>query len=372
MHIAVLGAGYAGLSIAQRLEGTLPSEDNITVVEERDTHVVQHLLHRLVRYPSLAGKLTIPIEEVLGRADYRQARVTDIDPDTASVELEDGSLSPDLVAVCLGARTAFYDIPGLEDHATPLKRPSHAETIRQRFESVREAEGRVVVGGAGLSGVQVAGELAEVAGPDTEVMLVEQRPTVAPAFRPRFQQAVGEELEARGVTVKTSRTVEEVDAGSITFADGESLGSDQLLWTGGITGQDALGSQRPQVRANLRLGERAFAVGDAATVVDASGEAVPATAQTAIRQADVAATNFRRLADHHREGSGFEPRLATYRYDELGWLVSVGDQTVAQVGPTVLRGTPAETLKTTVGAGYLGSVGAVENAAEYVWKSVQK
>lgn len=372
MHVAVLGAGYAGLSTAQRLERMLPSEDDITVVEERETHVVQHLLHRLVRFPTLAGKLTIPIMEVLDRADHRQARVTAVHPDTASVELDDGSLSPDLLAVSLGARTAFYDIPGLEDHATPLKRPVHAEAIRQRFQSVNDGEGRVIVGGAGLSGIQVAGELAEVAGADTEVMLVEQRPTVAPSFPSRLQQALAEELEASGVSVETGRTVKQADAGSITLDDSDSLAYDQLLWTGGITGQDALDGQRPRVRANLRLGERAFAVGDAASVVDAHGEAVPATAQTAIRQADVAATNLRRLADHERDGGGFEPRLEAYRYDELGWLVSVGDQTVAQVGPTVLRGKPAETLKTTVGAGYLGSIGAVENASEYVWKSVEK
>ncbi len=133
MHVAVLGAGYAGLGVAQRLERALPRDDDITVVDERETHVVQHLLHRLVRYPSLAGELAVPIDDVLDRAEHRQARVTGLDPDSATVELEDGSFSPDLLAVCLGARTAFYGIPGLQEHATPLKRPAHADAIRDRF-----------------------------------------------------------------------------------------------------------------------------------------------------------------------------------------------------------------------------------------------
>lgn len=372
MHVAVLGAGYAGLGIARRLERQLSRADEITVVDERDTHVVQHLLHRIVRYPSLVEKLTVPIEDVLQRATHRQATVTAVDPDEATVELADGTLSADLLAVSLGAQTAFYGLPGVRDHATPLKRPAHATAIREQFETVDEMDGRVVVGGAGLSGIQVAGELAAMADGDTEIVLVEQQPHVAPSFPPQFQRAVADELAAQEIHVETGRTVEQADDDELTLADGETLAYDQLVWTGGITGQDALDGARPQIRANLRLGERAVAVGDAARVVDANGEAAPAAAQTAIRQAETAATNLVRLADYYETPGGFEPRLERYRYDELGWLVSIGDETIAQVGPTVLRGTPAAALKTTVGAGYLGSIGAIENAAEYVWATVEK
>ncbi|MFB6308162.1 MAG: NADH dehydrogenase FAD-containing subunit, partial [Haloarculaceae archaeon] len=73
-----------------------------------------------------------------------------------------------------------------------------------------------------------------------------------------------------------------------------------------------------------------------------------------------------RLVQHRLDGGGFEPRLDRYEFDSPGWLVSVGDGAVAQVGPTVLRGRAALALKTSVGAGYLGSVGAVENAVDLV------
>jgi NADH dehydrogenase len=124
------------------------------------------------------------------------------------------------------------------------------------------------------------------------------------------------------------------------------------------------------VRADLRLGERAFVAGDAARVVDTDGEPAPASAQTAVRQADVAAKNVGKLLNHERNGEGFEPRLDRYRYTELGWLVSVGDGAVAQVGGQVVRGRAAKALKTTVGAGYLTSIGAVKNASDYVWEKV--
>ena len=374
MHVAVLGAGYAGIALARTLERTLPDDVAITVVDERETHLVQHLIHRIVRHPSLTEELTIPIADLLDRADHRQARVTDLDPDAGEATLEDGTLSYDVGAVCLGARTAYYGLPGVEDNATPLKRPRHAECIRANFLDVCDASGQAVVVGAGLSGIQVAGELTELAreeAADVDVRLLEQRGTVAPNFPEGFQRAVADELEARGVRVETGRTVESVDGERVELAGGDGVAYDQLVWTGGIAGGEALGGNRPQVRADLRLGERTFAVGDAARVVDADGQPAPASAQTAVRQADVAATNIDRLVDHHRRGgSDFEPRLEAYRYDELGWLVSVGDGTVAQVGPTVVRGATAKALKTTVGAGYIASVGAIRNASEFAWEEV--
>lgn len=368
MHVAVLGAGYAGVALARKLEDRLPDAD-LTVVDERDTHLVQHLVHRAVRYPGVADELTVPFGELFDRATHRQARVTGLDPDAGRAELSDGELEFDVGAVALGAETNFYDIPGVEANSMPLKRLEHAEGIRERFLDVCDDDGRAVVAGAGLSGVQVAGELAALAGErgsDAEVTLLEQESTVAPSFPERFQRAVREELDDGGVDVRTGRTVTGVDDDTVALERGEDLAFDQLVWTGGITGSEPLG-ERPVVRATLRLGDSTFAVGDAARVVDEDGEAVPASAQTAVREADVAATNIERLVSHRRnDGGGFEPRLARYEYTSLGWLVSVGDAAVAQVGPTVLRGRAAEAAKETVAAGYLGSLGAVDRAMGYV------
>jgi len=372
MHIAVLGAGYAGVSLVRKLESALPSDIDITLVDERETHLVQHLIHRIVRKPSLADHLTVPIDELLSRAEHVRAHVTGIDPDEGTVQFEDGSLSYDLGAVCLGARTAFYGLGGVETHATPLKRTEDAERIRAEFEAIAETGGRIVVGGAGLSGIQVTGELAELAAgadADIDIVLLEQASTVAPQFPERFQQAVADELTARDVDIRTGKTVTGADDSTIECTSGTTLAYDQFVWTGGITGQAAVGG-RPETNATLRLGERTFVAGDTARVVDSDGEPVPASAQTAVRQADVVATNIERLCEHHRSGEGFEPRLERYRYRSLGWLVSIGDETVAQVGPSVFRGTAAETLKTGVGVGYLTNIGAIEDAARYVERAL--
>jgi len=368
MRVAVLGAGYAGLTLARRLERTLPEGAELVVVDESASHVVQHELHRVVRRPSLADEIRVEIDAVLD-CEVRQAEVHDVDPDAGVAVLDDGELHYDVGAVCLGARTAFYDLPGVREHATPLKRLDHARTIRERFLALDDGD-RVVVGGAGLSGVQVAGELAALAeeeSTDVDVVLLEQEPTVAPSFPDSFQTAVHESLVDAGVTVRTGTAVDRADDGTITLATGEDLAYGQFVWTGGIQGSPAMDDDRPVVRADLRLGESTFAVGDAARVVDADGEAVPASASAAIREARTAADNVGALVDHRLDGDdGFEPRLARYTFDVPGWLVSVGDDAVAKVGPSVVTGRAALAMKTTVGAGYLSTVGAVENAADLV------
>lgn len=372
MRAAVLGAGYAGLTLARRLERTLPATAELVVVDESTNHLVQHELHRVVRRPSLADDITVDLREVLD-CDVRQATVADVDTDAgvATLATDDGEeeLSYDVGAVCLGAETAFFDLPGLRAHATPLKRLDHAEQIREEFLALRDGD-RVVVGGAGLSGVQVAGELAALADEesmDVEVVLLEQEAEVAPTFPESFRRAVREALVGAGVVVRTGETVEGADDEVVRLEADDDLPYDQLVWTGGITGSGAMAGDRPVVRADLRLGERTFAVGDAARIVDSDGEAVPASASAAIREASVAGKNVVRLANYlEGGGDGFEPRLAQYRFDVPGWLVSVGDDAVAKVGPTVVTGKPALALKTTVGAGYLGTVGAVRNATDLV------
>jgi NADH dehydrogenase len=116
------------------------------------------------------------------------------------------------------------------------------------------------------------------------------------------------------------------------------------------------------------LDARTFVVGDAARAVDADGEPVPASASAAIREAKVVAKNIAeqvRYAEHD-EHDDFPPRPDPYRFDVPGWIVSIGESAVAQVGPQIFRGSAAKAMKATVGAGYLTTVGAVSQAVDLV------
>jgi len=244
MLVAVFGAGYAGLTLARTLERTLDSDVDLVVVDESPDHLVQHELHRVVRRPSLADEITVSLTDTLD-CDVRQATVTDLDADAGEATLEtpggdEATLSYDVGALCLGAQTDVYGRGGVREHATPLKRLGDAREIRREFLDLGDGD-RVVVGGAGLSGVQVAGELGALADEQAvEVCLLEQEPEVAPAFPAAFQRAVHDALLDAGVSVRTGTAVERADGAAITLTTGTELDYDQFVWTGGITGSPAV------------------------------------------------------------------------------------------------------------------------------------
>jgi NADH dehydrogenase len=373
MRVLVLGAGYAGVTLARRLESRLPAEAELVVVDQSDSHLVQHEVHRVIRHPSLAETIRVPLGRLFDRAEVRVARVEGVDREARTVHLDGGTtLDYDYAAVCLGSATAYYGLPGVEEHSLPLKSVADAEAIRESFLAAAAANDavNVVVGGAGLSGVQTAGELAALADEEdvtASITVVEQLDDVAPNFPRNFREAVRDELEARGIDVRTGTTVQrateeavETDAGTFAY--------DTFVWTGGIAGQAAMAGERPTVRSDLRLDARTFVVGDAARIVDADGEAVPASASAALREANAVAKNVGRLVRHEMDAApdDFAPRMEPYRFDVPGWIVSVGDGAVAQLGPTVVTGSAAKAMKASVGAGHLGSVGAVKNAVELV------
>ncbi|MDR5673232.1 FAD-dependent oxidoreductase [Halalkaliarchaeum sp. AArc-GB] len=398
MRVVVFGAGYAGLTLTQRLESSLPDSVELLLVDETETHLVRHELHRLIRRPDVIHAIEVPLGSVLDRARVVTGRVDGIDPEAGlatfrdgrvpEVAGEDGTLAYDYGAVCLGSETAFYDLPGVEEHAIPLKRKEHALSIRDRFLDVCETAEtgetcRVVIGGGGLSGIQIAGELAALArernvpvgpvnGTDAtdagriEIVLLEQLETLAPGFGSSFQRAIRAALADHGVDVKTKTPVREATADAVE-TDAGTLETDLFVWAGGIRGPDATAGERPTVRADLRLTESTFLIGDAGRIVDADGRSVPATASAAIRASETAAENLTRLVEHALdESSEFEPSLERYRYSVPGWAVSVGDEAVAVVGGQVLTGQAARKLKAAIGGGYLASTRATRQAIQLV------
>jgi NADH dehydrogenase len=367
--VLVLGGGYAGVTLARALERRLPDDHEIILIDDDGQHLLQHELHRVVRRPDLADEIAIPVESLLDEASLRVAAVEDVSVEDRSVELGSETLSYDACAVAIGAGPSLA-VDGVADHGIPLKSVADARGIHERAVDVLAREdGRIVVGGAGLSGVQVAGELAvladEAPGADGEgaITVVEQTSAVAPGFDTPFSSAIRAALEDRGIEVRTGTAIERATADAVELDGGRSIDHDLLVWTGGIDGRRALDGDRPVVDATLRLGDRTFGLGDAVRAIDRDGEAVPATAQAAVRQAETVATNIERVLEG---GGAFDPRLEQFSFDSPGWVVSVGNGAVAKVGPTVLSGSAAVALKTSVGVGYLSSVGARREAVDLV------
>ena len=336
--VVVLGAGYAGAGAIKKLEETLGDEADITWVSDHDHHLVLHESHRCIRDPSVQDKVTIPVDEIKSPGTrFIQGEVSGLDCDDRAVELADGStVSYDYLLVTLGSQTAYYGIDGLEEHSLTLKSLDDALTIHDQVkEAAREATAddpaHVAIGGAGLSGIQSAGEIAEFRDmhhAPIDITLVEALDNVFPGMDPELQGALRKRLEERDIEISTNDPITEAEAGAIHFDSGETLEHDVFVWTGGITGQDAiddsgLDNEHNRVNAEATFetnDDRVFALGDSAIVDQPDGPAPP-TAQAAWQAAEVAGENVAR-ALHGQP-------LDSWTHEDKGTLVSIGEKAVA-------------------------------------------
>ena len=167
-RVVVLGAGYAGSVAIQALERELDDAELIWVADV-DYHLVLHEVHRAIRDPGVREKITVPVSDVKSpTTEFVEGAVDTVATDERHVTLEDGSaVEYDYLVVALGSDTAFYGIPGMAERAHTLKSLDDALAIHEAVAEAGRAASRndpahVVVGGAGLSGIQTAGEVAEL------------------------------------------------------------------------------------------------------------------------------------------------------------------------------------------------------------------
>ena len=384
-QVVVLGSGYAGAGAVKRFEEVSDGTAELTWISEHDYHLVLHESHRVIRDTSVAPKITIPVDEIKSPATtFRQGRVTGIDVEDRSVELDSGdAVDYDYLLVALGSATAFYGIEGLEEHAHTLKglddaREMHEDVAAAAADATRSDPAQVVIGGAGLSGIQSAGEVAayrdEHRAP-IDVTLVEGLDEVLPGNDPELQGALRRRLEEAGVDIMCGEFVSKVDADTIYVGGGEDedpaeLDYDVFLWTGGITGQGELEgaavdkddrSNRVYAARDFRTSDdRVFAIGDTALIEQGPEEFAPPTAQAAWQAAEVAGENLFRAASGQS--------LRTWTHDDKGTLISVGDEAVAH-GVDVLPvdtfgGFGAETLKKFVAARWIADVSSIGRAVD--------
>jgi NADH dehydrogenase len=371
-RVVVLGAGYAGAGAVKRLSSELGRDADLVWVSETDHHLVLHESHRVVRDRSVADDVTIPVEDIAPGAEFRQGTVDDVDVDDQVVELEGGdTVDYDWLLVCLGSKTAYYGIPGLEENAHTLKCLDDAISIHEDVTAAAQSATQqdpatVVVGGAGLSGIQTAGEVAEFRDHNDapiDVYLVEALEEIFPGNDESVQKKLRKHLNAADVSIKTDDPITEATPEAIHFDEGDPLEYDVFVWTGGITGGKPLGrvdldkderSNRIHSECTFETSDdRVFAIGDAALMgQDGEEDPAPPTAQAAWQAAEVAGANVARAM----EGK----EMKTWTYEDKGTLISVGEKAIAHdvmMMPIETFGSfPAKFLKKFVAARWIADL----------------
>ncbi|WP_122088236.1 NAD(P)/FAD-dependent oxidoreductase [Halalkalicoccus subterraneus] len=378
-QVVVLGAGYAGAGAISELENEL-SDAQITWISDTDYHLVLHESHRVIRDPSVRDHITIPVEEIKSPATrFIEGEVTDLDTDERIVSLDDGTeVDYDYVLVALGSDTAYYGIPGLDEHSLTLKSLDDALAIHDAVktaarDATREEPAQVAIGGAGLSGIQAAGEVAEFRDKHNapiEISLIEALPEIMPGQNPELQGAVKKRLLDADIGIMTDDPITEADEETIQFDEGEPLEYDVFVWTGGITGRECLENANVEKEHNRVVAEstfqtddeRVFAIGDSA-IVDQGETPAPPTAQAAWQAAELVGENIARASEGRP--------LKTWTFEDKGTLISVGNRAVAhnvQAMPINTFGwIGAETLKKAVAARWIKDVSSAKRAKR-AWK----
>ncbi|MFM9968706.1 MAG: NAD(P)/FAD-dependent oxidoreductase [Burkholderiales bacterium] len=383
-RILILGCGFGGLEAAKVLAGAPVA---ITVIDRCNHHLFQPLLYQVATAGLSAPSVAAPIRHIFRRQTnltVLMGEVIGIDVENRQVSLDDETkLDYDYLIVATGATHSYFGNDAWSAHAPGLKTMEDAFEIRRRillaFEhaeretniEARRAWLNFVVIGAGATGVELAGTLAEIArhtladefrhfeSRDAKVMLLEGGPRVLSAFPESLSTKARLQLQKLGVEVHTGARVIGIDGDGVTLEEritphasvddsspirpASRLAARTVMWAAGVAasplgrmlGNDVDRAGRVRVNADLSLPghNNVFVIGDLASVT-CDGKPVPSVSPAAKQMGRCAAKNIlARLA-------GRAPQV--FRYIDYGSLATIGRKAaVVHMGWLRLWGLPA-------------------------------
>jgi NADH dehydrogenase len=365
-HVVVVGAGFGGLEAVHRLDR---APFHITIVDRRNHHLFQPLLYQVATASLAPSEIAWPIRQLFQRrADVTTllASVESIDKEGRELRLADGSTLPyDTLVLATGARHAYFGHDDWEPFAPGLKTLEDATAIRSRIllafeeaerqpdEHKRTALMSFVIVGAGPTGVELAGTIAELARAtlpadfrridthEARIVLIEAGSRVLPAFADELSTYAKLSLERLGVEVVLGQPVLECTAEGVVFG-GNTLPAATIIWAAGVQASPAAQwLDAPADKAGRLKVERdltvpghpeIFAIGDAAIVVRPDGRPVPGIAPAAKQEGVY-------VADVIRARLSGAPAPPPFRYKHAGDLATIGKRrAVIDFGWIKLRG----------------------------------
>ena len=358
-HVVIVGGGFGGLYAARALRR---ANVRVTLVDRSNHHLFQPLLYQVATAALSPAHIAVALRRVLRRqknVSVVLAEAVSVDTVKRRVVLRDGFVDYDYLILASGSTHSYFGHGEWSSFAPGLKTLQDAIEIRRRVLLAYEAAERepdparrtalltFVVVGAGPTGVELAGALAEIARhvlardfrqidpASARIVLVEAGPRVLPAFAPDLSVAAQRRLEQMGVQVLLGRPVTGIDGEGVSMGP-ERIVSRSVLWAAGVQASPlgaSLGvpldkAGRVAVEPDLRLpgAPEVFVIGDLASV-----PGVPGLAPAAIQGGRHAAKSIVRLI----EGQQPEP----FKYLDKGQLATIGrNAAVAQIGPLHLEG----------------------------------
>jgi NADH dehydrogenase len=391
-HVVVVGGGFAGVACAKRLAGR--QDVHVTLLDRNGYHQFQPLLYQVATAELTPRDIAFDLEEIFkghANVEVRKAEAVATDPQARTVTLADGTVvAGDVVVLAAGSQPNFFHTPGAEASTFPLYSLDDAERVRSRVlqlfrdasakpELVEDGALNFVVVGAGATGVETAGALAElvhdvmphvyehlaIAG--ARVILVDLGHAVLAPFSEEAHGYAAKCLQQRGVQLRLGVSAKEIAPGHVTLSDGSTIRTHLTVWGGGLMAAPlAARSGLPQGRGG-RIDVRpdltvegypgVYALGDIANIPSGDEPALPQLGSVAQQAGDWAARNI--LADV--EGNGRQ----SFHYHDKGIMAMIGRKAaVAEIGEHrhEMHGRLAFAAWLGVHAQLLANVGAELNA----------
>jgi NADH:quinone reductase (non-electrogenic) len=347
-RVVIIGGGFGGLYCARALR-RLPVR--LTVIDRRNFHLFQPLLYQVATASLSPADIAHPIRSVLKRQRNTEvwlAEARTVDVKRRTVVLADAELPYDYLIVASGATHAYFGHPEWEPFAPGLKTIDDATEIRRRFLLAFEAAERetdpaarrrlltFAIVGAGPTGVELAGAMAEIARQvmprdfraiDTKsarILLLEGGPRVLPTYPDQLSEKARQQLVRLGVEVRTNALVTRVQDDALSVGD-EWIAAANVFWAAGVAASpigaqlgaatDRAGRVLVQPDCSLPDHPEVFVVGDLMHL-EQDGVLLPGVAQTAMQSGRHAA----RMIEHDLRGQPRQP----FRYHDKGNLATIG------------------------------------------------
>ncbi|MGM7684434.1 NAD(P)/FAD-dependent oxidoreductase [Cytobacillus sp. Hm23] len=352
--IVILGAGYGGLMTTVRLQKYLGvNEAEITLINKNSYHYESTWLHEASAGTLHHDRVRYPINNVIDnrKVNFIQDTVVEIKREEKLVVLENNEITYDYLVVGLGFESETFGIKGLKEHAFSIANVNAARRIREHIEyqfanynndsEDRDERLTIVVGGAGFTGIEFVGELAnripelcreyDIDEHKPRIICVEAAPTVLPGFDPELVEYAVGHLERKGVEFKIGTAIKECTTEGIIVAkddEVEEIKSETVVWAAGVRGNSIVENSgfesmrgRVKVEADLRAPghDDVFIVGDCSLMINEEiNRPYPPTAQIAMQQGETCAKNLAVLVREQGELEQFKP-------DIKGTVCSLGD-----------------------------------------------
>ncbi len=323
-EVVIIGGGYAGVRAMQRLS----KEDfKITLIDQKPYHYLQTEAYALIAQRATLVDVSVDLVTLCRsykNVDFINSCVENIDFEKMVVYCKDSSYSYDYLVLAMGSRTNFPPVvKGLKEYSNGVKSLYHAFAFRQKFEnelfmrmrSETDSECRsfnVVIAGAGLSGVEIAAEMAcyteefmrsnRMVCDSIQIYLISAGKSVLEGLDRYLIKKSEQRLKELGVVLRLNTLVNEVKDGLAVLSSGEEIIFDFMIFAGGITASSLTRSidvERNRigqiiVKPDLSVAEHqgVFAIGDSAELRDKELNIVAPTANSAEKSAEVVAKNI--------------------------------------------------------------------------------